>query len=281
MIRAEDDEKEIFSTIKLSVGDDVSLKYTGIQGKFTGDINIKSAPRTLTTATGELRIKDGKYAAYGQELKIDEGRLFYTGGAIDDPGIAVRAIREIDTKASTVPLKDESADSPIANIIQSEKIIVGVNVTGTLNKPLYRLFSEPETLSQSDILSYLLLGHPTSTASQASGQLLYKAVTSMNFGGTESEQMIQQLTHGFGLDEISIESEEYVHPDSKERVTNTSLLLGKALSPSLFITYSVGLLEPINTLRVHYKIGRKMSIRTESSTTGTNGVDLLYTVERN
>ena len=61
---------------------------------------------------------------------------------------------------------------------------------------------------------------------------------------------------------------------------NTSLVLGKALSPKLFISYSVGLLEPINILRFNYKLTKHISLRTESNP-NAQGIDVFYTIEKN
>ena len=41
---------------------------------------------TITRATGELSIEEGKYIAYARKLDIQHGRLIFTGGPIQDPG---------------------------------------------------------------------------------------------------------------------------------------------------------------------------------------------------
>jgi len=61
-------------------------------------------------------VAEGKYTAYGRKLDIERGRLIFTGGPIDNPGIDLRAIKEFpDVKA-------------------------GVNVRGTLLQPHMTFF---------------------------------------------------------------------------------------------------------------------------------------------
>ena len=50
------------------------------------------------------------------------------------------------------------------------------------------------------------------------------------------------------------------------------------LSPKLFIGYSIGLIEPINTIHVRYKISKNWQLRSKSNSLG-NGIDLFYTFE--
>jgi translocation and assembly module TamB len=55
-------------------------------------------------------------------------------------------------------------------------------------------------------------------------------------------------------------------------------VLGRYLSPRLYVSYGVSLVESINTIKAHYTLGDHWAIRTEA---GTNqSADLVYTIER-
>lgn len=56
-------------------------------------------------------------------------------------------------------------------------------------------------------------------------------------------------------------------------------MIGKYLTPSLYVSYGVGLFEPVNTLRLRYTISRRWRLVTESSTAASGG-DLIYHIER-
>src|SRR5437762_9893060 len=81
------------SAVTLVLGDKVNIDTSGLTGRLTGSLTIKSGYDPITRGTGELSVTEGKYTAYGRKLDIQLGRLIFTGGPIDDPGIDVRAVR--------------------------------------------------------------------------------------------------------------------------------------------------------------------------------------------
>ena len=58
----------------------------------------------------------------------------------------------------------------------------------------------------------------------------------------------------------------------------TSLVLGRYLSPRLYVSYGVGLAEAINTIKMRYTIGDHWTVKTEAGT--QRSADLVYTIER-
>ncbi|HUI60734.1 MAG TPA: translocation/assembly module TamB domain-containing protein, partial [Steroidobacteraceae bacterium] len=85
---------EVVSSIMLSLGDRVSIDTTGLTGRLTGNITVRSGYEPTTNATGELSIEQGKYTAYARKLDIQRGRLIFTGGPIDNPGVDLRAVKQ-------------------------------------------------------------------------------------------------------------------------------------------------------------------------------------------
>jgi translocation and assembly module TamB len=72
-----------------------------------------------------------------------------------------------------------------------------------------------------------------------------------------------------GLPDISVES---------TLSNETSLVLGKYLSPRLYVSYGVSLTESINTFKMRYTINDRWTIKTESGK--EIGADLVYTIEK-
>ena len=60
--------------------------------------------------------------------------------------------------------------------------------------------------------------------------------------------------------------------------TSASLLVGKYLSPRLYVSYGLGIFEPISTFRVRYILSSKWSVVGETSATQT-GADVFYVIE--
>jgi len=57
-----------------------------------------------------------------------------------------------------------------------------------------------------------------------------------------------------------------------------SLVLGKQLSPRLYINYSIGLFTPENVLQLKYKLSQRWSLEAQSGTRA--GGDLIFTIEK-
>ena len=82
--------------------------------------------------------------------------------------------------------------------------------------------------------------------------------------------MGRNLTETTGLDTIEFEGSD------KE---NAELVLGKYLTPDIYVSYGVGLFEAIDTFRMRYQLTKRLSFESSTNALGT-GVDVLYTIER-
>jgi translocation and assembly module TamB len=239
---AQNGKLQVAARINLVLADKVSFDGFGLTGKLEGKVEIIEQPGKVTRGQGELNIKEGQYAIYGQKLEIERGRLVFAGGPIDNPGLDMRVIRK------------------------SGDVLAGVRVTGTATVPTLTLFSDP-VMEQSDILSYLLLGIPTSKASGAQGAALSGAAASLGLAG--GDWLSKKLGNAFGIDDVGVES--------GDTVEESSLVLGKYLSPRLYISYAVGLFDQLNTFRMRYDLSRRWSVQTEAG--AATGADLLFTLE--
>ena len=58
----------------------------------------------------------------------------------------------------------------------------------------------------------------------------------------------------------------------------TSLVLGRYLTPRLYVSYGVSLTETLNTLKLRYTLGDHWVVRTELGT--ARGADLVYSITK-
>lgn len=239
--------------VRVELGDSVSFNGFGLSGRLTGGLAVDDETGRPTQGTGELHIVDGKYRAFGNELKIDPGRLVFGGGAIDNPGLDVRAYRGLTSSQ---------------NVMTGSGDIVGVNLRGTLRKPEFSVFSNPP-MSESEIMSYLVLGRPASTGSGSEQSALASAalLLGMQKGTNVAGDLGKKLT----LDDAYI--------DAGSSVEETSFVAGKYLSAKLYVSYAAGLFEHTNTFRTRYSLTSKWTLQTESGTDATS-TDLMYWFER-
>jgi translocation and assembly module TamB len=230
---------EVVTNVMLSLGDHVNIQTQGLTGRLTGNIAVRSGYDAITRAAGELSIEEGKYVAYAHNMDIRRGRLIFTGGPVDNPGIDIQAIRKFPD------------------------VTAGVNVRGTLLQPRLSFFSEP-SLAQAEIVSLLLSGSLSSTPTRPNGAANNAALVQ---GGAI---LAQELGQHVGIQEVGVES---------DLLTNdTSLVLGRYLSPRLYVSYGISLTEQLNTLKLRYSLGDHWVVRTEVGQ--ARGADLIYSIEK-
>ena len=234
---------KIYSRVQLDLGEKIHFSGFNFSVDVAGSIIATDVPDKPTTGLGELHVVKGKYTVYRQDLTIERGRLIFASSPLSDPGLDMRAVR------------------------RTGEVLAGVLARGTLKSPQLTLFSEP-TMGETDILSYLILGRPADLAAGTDGQLLYQAAVSLGF--SSGELLAKKIGQTFGIEDISIQT------GSKPK--DTALAIGTYLSPRLYINYGIGLLEPVNTLRLRYRLNKNWQFQSETG--NHSGADLLYTIER-
>ena len=257
--------------INLTLGNHVLITYLGLNAQLAGSVNLKDSTNRATTASGQLYVKKGRYIAYGQNLNIEHGQLLFTGGPITNPGLSIQASKAV----GTVTESSNTLTGRKGYISTDTK--VGVRVHGTIKSPELTLFSEPSGLSQSQVLSNLVLGKSLDQVDNNT-DLLFNAMSGLGLNPTQGKMLKEQLQHSLGLDELSIQSGETYDPKQQAVVQNTSLTLGKRLSPRLLLSYSVGLMQPINILNITYQINKKWLLRSQTDL-DSSGIDLMYSIE--
>lgn len=235
---------DVVVNVTVALGDVVTFSGFGLKTRFTGRLNAQQRPGQPVTGRGEIRLVDGRYKAYGQDLEVATGRVIFSGGPITDPGLDLRAIRE--------PRSD---------------IEVGVTVRGRLDKPEFALFSSP-SMRQEEQLSWLVLGRGLQSSGGDDAAL---AGAALALGLSGSDFLAQRLKGGL-IDDISIGS------DPGEDPQEARLTVGRYLTPELYISYGVGLFQPGHVFRLLYDLGRGFQLQTETGV--ATGADLLYTLER-
>jgi len=235
-------------TTKLDIrlGDNVHFNGYGLEARIGGELTINDTPDKLTTASGELKILDGHYKAYGQDLNIRHGRLLFSGGPIANPGLDIRTARTVGN------------------------VTAGLMISGTLRNPQLQVFSDPP-MSQSDALAYLLFGHGMQQTSGSEQSAVNSAANAIGIAG--GTYIVKSLGKRVGIDTVSVENANAYDTSASQ----ASLFLGKYLSPRLYVSYGIGLYAPINLLRIRYTLSRHWALEAESGT--FSGADILFNIE--
>jgi translocation and assembly module TamB len=232
------------SQIRVKMGNDVQVDAFGLQGRIGGGVETIVRTTEQPIGRGELSVVDGRYEAYGQKLEISRGRLLFDNSPLDDPGLDIEARRKVET------------------------VEVGLNVRGTLRGPRLTFFSDP-SMPQSQVVSYLLVGKPIDSMQSGGASSIDTSALAAQGGGVLAGQLGRRL----GLDEVGVESSLGTGGEA-----NRALVLGKFLSPRLFISYGISLTESINTLKLRYTISDKWILKTEAGE--AQSLDVEYTIQK-
>ncbi|MEW8506981.1 MAG: translocation/assembly module TamB domain-containing protein [Candidatus Thiodiazotropha sp.] len=224
----EQPDTPLHAEIHLSLGKRVSFDGFGLRGKFSGGLMIIDEPGRPVVGRGRLGISNGVYQAYGQDLKIERGYALFADSPVDNPGLDVRAAREIDD------------------------IIAGIGITGTLKKPKLKLFSNP-AMAESDILSYIVTGRPGGESSGKTAGVL--ALMQATGAGSVATELGRQL----GLEELRVET--------GSSLEEASLVAGTYLSPRLYVQYVNELATSETKIRMRYDLTDRWQLEAETGRT--------------
>ena len=250
-----------------------------LQGKVT----------VITGGTSGIGLATAKrYVAEGAYVFITGRRQAELDAAVKEIGSNVTGVRgdvanlsDLDRLYETVKASKGHIDVLFANAGVGEFLPLGaiteehfdqtfgVNVRGTLRQPRMTFFSDPE-VAQSQIVSLLLAGgslesvQNTSTTTDPTARSSASRADLMQGGAILAQQIGGRYDIEAGVEQ-DLDNE-------------TSLVLGRYLSPRLYVSYGVGLAEAINTIKMRYTIGDHWTVKTEAGT--QRSADLVYTIER-
>jgi translocation and assembly module TamB len=236
----------VLDGLRVQLGEKVTFRGFGLKTRLTGEMSLSHAElagQSGVSADGVVQLEEGEFAAFGQKLEIERGSLMFAGD-VADPGIDVKASREVS--------------------YEGRDITVGVLLSGTLSRILTRVFSEP-AMGEMDALSYLTTGRPLSAA--GAGDQYSVASTAVSLGLNGALPVAQKLGSALNVDEIALDTTS---------TGSTAVAVGEQLGDDLYIRYSYGVFDNLGTVRVTYKISRRLSI--EASSGEEQALDLIYSV---
>jgi translocation and assembly module TamB len=237
----------IEAVVTVRLGDDIKITGFGLESTVTGHLVVNETPGVPTSGSGQLTV-EGRYKAYGQDLTIQDGRLLFAGTPLDNPRLAIVAMRKISDEQQT-----------------------GLRISGSAQRPVITVVSEPN-VGEADALSYLVTGRSLNDVGSASGSsqdALSSATRSLE--GAGAGLVAKRIGARLGLDEATVEE--------NEMIGGSALTIGEYLSPRLYLSYGVGLFEPGEVIALRYKLTEDIGVRMQRGTEETRaGVE--YRIEK-
>ncbi|MDP2112141.1 MAG: translocation/assembly module TamB domain-containing protein [Thiobacillus sp.] len=229
--------------LKLNLGDDFLFKGGGLDARLGGQLRVFTVNDALR-GEGRIQVEAGRYAAYGQSLDIERGVLSFIG-PIDNPGIDVLAVRKTPT------------------------VKAGVQVRGTVQRPLVTLYSDP-ALPDTEKLAWLVLGHGLGTGGQQEFALLQLAAGAL-LGQAESVGMQAQLAEALRIESFGVRAGE------GEDLSSAVVSVGKRLSSRTMLSYEQSLDGLSQVVKVLYQLSPH--VRLEAQAGQQSSFDVFYTRE--
>lgn len=232
----------------LDLGEHFYLRASGLEGRLAGQLHLTSEPGQALHAIGTITALDTLFSAYGQRLSVQRGIVSFDG-PLDDPALNVLAVR------TNLPVE------------------AGVQVTGSVRKPIIRLVSTPN-VPDSEKLSWIVLGRPPD-ASGVDTSLLFAAANSI-LGG-QSGGVVNQIGQALGVDEFSIRQQA---TDTTTGTTGSALssqigVVGKRISSRAYLSYERGLTTAAAGItKLTYSLTRNITIVSRAG--DDNAIDLYY-----
>ncbi len=232
------------SAITFILGDKIRLVGNGLDARLTGKLKITQSRLKQITADGVLNVAEGSFTAYGQNLSLDFGQIYFNG-PLKAARLNLLATRKIDN------------------------ITAGIRIVGTLDAPESHVFAIP-MMPPTDALAYLLTGKPLEATGQNESKMLINAAVRLGLKG--SAGVINDIRSFAKLDTLEIQP--------AEDLAASALIIGKYLSPNLYLEYATQLFENSDVITIHYDISKKLQLEAKSSDT-SKSIDLIYQFEKN
>jgi translocation and assembly module TamB len=120
----QDQAANLLGQLEVTLGDDVRLDMQNIEAALTGALALDWPNVLIPNAKGQV-VVNGEVRVFGPVLHIYNGRVRFNDGPVDDPGLSIRAVRDIfgNTQVQTA----------------------GVMVSGTAQKPEIEAYTNPLT----------------------------------------------------------------------------------------------------------------------------------------
>jgi hypothetical protein len=224
------------------------IRSSDLEVEIGGELRV-TKEGNVVQLWGDVETLRGSYRFQGKVFTVTKGRVSFTGSEIPDPALEVEARHR---------LRDR---------LTGEDITVFVDLTGTATAPVVALRSEPP-MEELDILSYLLMGRPSSELVAAEQNALVRSVSGL-LAGRATQRLARSVGEALGFDTFEIET-----------VDAPALRLGSYLSGRVYFEYTQELKrDGARGIRLDYHLGRGFSLEATSTTLGETGLDLVWSRE--
>ncbi|HVY54959.1 MAG TPA: translocation/assembly module TamB domain-containing protein [Thermodesulfobacteriota bacterium] len=223
------------------------VKGRGANIELKGDLDINKKYGEDVRISGTITTVRGTYETLGKLFRIQEGTVNFTGSEKINPLLDITALYRVSS------------------------VQIYVNITGTPEKPVLKLTSDPD-MTETDIISYIVFGAPSDQIGSRDRASIQGVATGVA-GGIAAAQLEKLLGSKLSLDVVSVGG----------GTNGPQLEVGKYLTQDLYIAYERETSESLidsttitqNKVLLEYTIFKNVTINGDVG--GENpGVDVFH-----
>lgn len=230
--------------LTFDLGEDFLFKGAGLDVRLGGKIRVFTLKEVLR-GEGSIQVINGRYSIYGQKLDIERGVLTF-GGPLNNPSLDILAVRK------------------------TGDVTAGVKVSGTVERPLAKLYSDPR-MPDTETLSWLVFGHGLDKGDSAKFGML-QVMAGALLSQTESASLQGKLAEILAIDSFEVRGGE-----NAEDISSTVVSVGKRINSRLTMSYEQSLDGLEQVVKAIYQLSPKIRVQVETGT--STGLDVFYTLE--
>lgn len=233
----------IKSDLKIRIGDDVNINAYGLNSNLQGLLAVKQEKGNLGLY-GQIALKNGRYASFGQDLLIRKGEIAFSG-VPSQPLLNIEAIRNPEA-------------------MENNKVIAGIKVIGLADSPNVEVFSEPN-MPQDQALSYILTGRSLENSGETGSSGSVGAAL-LGLGLGKSGKLVGGIGETFGIQDLNLGTAGVGE--------SSQVVVSGNITPRLQVKYGVGLFDGLAEVTLRYKLLPQLYLQ---SVSGVNqAFDILY-----
>lgn len=232
--------------LNVDLGNNIKLDAMGLTAKVKGSLLVfKDLDDRTVQGKGRIYLEDGVASLYGHNFIVNRANTNFNGD-ISNP------ILDAEVVVDKNDLEDD--------------VTVGVQLSGLATRPDIKFFSKP-TMSQNEILSYILYGHGLDN--RASTQDVNNANLLLNLGLGSTTSLVNSFVQAIGINGVQF--------NTQGSGDDTRLSLESNISRKIKISYGYGIFSAVGEFKLRYELVRSLYVEFISSI--NQAVDVVYSFD--
>ena len=238
----------VFNSITLDLAmrasGNVWVRHPDLVSELSGNVRLLKPQNRNLDLSGRVDVVRGYYTFQGRRFQLTRGTVEFTGGEKINPSLDIIAEYRLP------------------------QYQVEAKITGRADKPTLTLSSQP-ALEQADVLAVVLFGRPLNTLNQSEQVSLQQSAVNLASGFVAST-VVSSVSKSLGLDSLGVDVGELDFSSGK-------IGFGRYVGRKTYVSASQQLSgEHGREVRVEYEVAKDVKIGTSTSSTGGNGIDIIW-----